>query len=273
VENNQKINVGGNIESAEQGKYTIDVKLVLQEAWAITNKSRLPVILGSLICMFLSMVIILVASEYLGGIENAFKDMKAQYIINVLVTLVISPFIAGLEMMGVFHAVGLKTQLKLVFAFLSKGAIIAICALLTSTLTSLGFNMLLLPGIFLLVTLSLTIPLVVEKNIMPLKAIILSVKALRFQFFKLLAIYGILALILLLSLFPLLSLIGSGLEVVGVVFLCFILSYLAPLFYNTKGILYREIFGVSVQASQAPAGSQSETNSNANNGDSGNFSA
>ncbi|MDO7085802.1 hypothetical protein WNY51_04915 [Pseudocolwellia sp. AS88] len=279
MENNQMVNVGGNIESAVQGQYSIDIRSVLQEAWTLTKISRLSIVIGALICMFLSMVIVMVASQYLGGVENALKDMKAQYIINVLVTLVISPFIAGIEMMGVFHAVGLKTQPKLVFAFLSKGAIIAICALLSSTLSSLGFNLLILPGIFLLVTLSLTVPLVVEKNMMPIKAIILSVKALRFQFFKLLAIYGILAMILIFSIFPLLAMMNSGFEMIGVVFLCFALTYLTPLFYNTKGILYREIFGVKVNASEAPAGSHSDNddsgdnNSNSGNGNNGSFTA
>ncbi|WP_426357647.1 hypothetical protein ACPUVO_14455 [Pseudocolwellia sp. HL-MZ19] len=285
MENNQMINVGGNIESAVQGQYSIDIRAVLQEAWALTKISRLSIVIGALICMFLSMVIVLVTSQYLGGVESALKDMKAQYIINVLVTLAISPFIAGIEMMGVFHAVGLKTQPKLVFAFLSKGAIIAICALLSSTLSSLGFNLLILPGIFLLVTLSLTVPLVVEKNMMPIKAIILSVKSLRFQFFKLLAIYGILAMILIISIFPLLAMMNSGFEMIGIVFLCFVLTYLTPLFYNTKGILYREIFGIKVNASEAPAGSHtdnaddssdndsSDNDSNSSNGNNGSFTA
>ncbi len=256
------INVGGNVESAKQGQYSIDIKSVLQEAWSITSQSRLPIIVGILICTVISLFIVFIASQYLGGVENALKDMKAQYIINVLVTLAVSPFIAGIEMMGVFHAVGLKTQPKLVFSFLNKGAVIAICALLSSTLSSLGFNLLILPGIFLLVTLSLTVPLVIEKNMMPIKAIILSVKSLRFQFFKLLAIYGILFMALLLSTFPLLLLFKSGFEIIGAAFLLFALTYLAPLFYNTKGILYREIFGVQLNASEGPI-----------QGDSGNFSA
>lgn len=252
MDKNQIVNVGGNIESAVQGQYSIDIKAVLQEAWSITLTSRLPIVVGALTCTILTLLVVVIASQYLGGVEKALVDIKAQYIINILVTLVVSPFIASLEMMGVFHAVGLKTEPKLILSFLSKGALIAICALLSSTLTSLGFNLLVLPGIFLLVTLSLTIPLVIEKNMMPVKAIILSVKAVRFQFFKLLAIYGILTMALFLATFPLLVLFQTGFEIVGAVFLMFALSYLAPLFYNTKGILYREIFGVQLNASEAP---------------------
>lgn len=262
----ESINVGGNIESAQQGQYSIDIKTVLQEAWAITKISRLSIVVGSIACTLLAMFVVVFSSQYLGGVEAALADMKAQYIINIIVTLVISPFIAGVEMMGVSHAVGIKTKPKMIFSFLNKGAIIAICALLSSTLSSLGFNLLILPGIFLLVTLSLTTPLVVEKNIMPIKAIIICVKALRFQFFKLLAIYGILSMGLLLSVFPILLLLDTGLEIVGVAFLLFSLTYLTPLFYNTKGILYRDIFGVKLDASQATSKSPTQ-------GDSGSFSA
>lgn len=273
MEKNETVNVGGNIEDAVLGKYSIDIKSVLQEAWDLTKQSRLSIVLGILICTFLSMVVVLFSSQFLGGIENVVEDIKAQYIINILVTLVISPFVAGVEMMGVFHAVGLKTEPKLVFSFLSKGALIAICALLSSTLSSLGFNLLLLPGVFLLVTLSLTVPLVVEKNIMPLKAIILSVKALRFQFFKILAVYGILFMLLILSAFPLLVLFQSGFDVVGVAFLVFSFTYLIPLFYNTKGILYREIFGVQLNASQASDSNNTNNGNNSTGGDNGSFSA
>ena len=72
---------------------------------------------------------------------------------------------------------------------------------------------------------------------------------------------------------------NSGFEMIGVVFLCFALTYLTPLFYNTKGILYREIFGVKVNASEAPAGSHSDNddsgdnNSNSGNGNNGSFTA
>lgn len=283
MEKNETVNVGGNVEAALQGKYSLDVKSILQESWEITQQSRLPIMLGILICAVLSIFVVLFASQFLGGVENAVTDMKAQYIINILITLVISPFIAGIEMMGVFHAVGIKTKSKLVFSFLNKGAIIAVCALLTSTLSSLGLNLLVLPGIFLLVTLSLTVPLVVDKNMMPIQAIILSVKALRFQFFKILAIFGILFMALLFSMLPLLVLFNFGLEVIGVVFLLFSISYLIPLFYNVKGVLYREIFGVKLNVSDAPSSmvndidnsdsSGSQNSSSENNGDGGNFSA
>ena len=105
-----------------------------------------------------------------------------------------------------------------------------------------------MPGIYLLVALSLSIPLVVEKQISPLKAIILSIKALRFQWFNIFAIYFFLSMILVVALVPVISMMSSSLFIVAFVIFLFLLSYLAPCYYNVKGILYREIFGMRLQA-------------------------
>jgi len=105
-----------------------------------------------------------------------------------------------------------------------------------------------LPGIFLAVALSLVIPLVVEKKFSPVKAISLSVKALRFNWFKIFSLYLILISALIISLLPLILLAQSELSVIGGVIFFFSLSYLAPLYYNVKGILYREIFGLQLIA-------------------------
>ncbi len=253
MDKEQVINVGGTPEKAVVGDYSIDIKLVLQEAWATTRVSRVSINVGVFVSLCIGMLVTLLVSHYMGGVEKALEDQQTRFMINIVVTLVISPFIAGVEMMGVLHSVSLKTKPKMIFSFLSKGSLVAICALLVSTLTSIGFNLLVLPGIFLLVTLSLTVPLIIEKNMMPIKAIILSVKALRFQFFKLLAIYSILLMMLICSIFPLLALLSSEVVFIGIVLFLFALTYLIPLFYNVKGILYREIFGVQLKAGEAPS--------------------
>jgi hypothetical protein len=251
VDKEQIINVGGTPEKAVTGDYTIDIKQVMEEAWATTRVSRVSINVGILLSLCIGMLVTYVVSQYMGGIEKAIEDPQTRFMINVIVTLVISPFVAGVEMMGVLHAVSMKTQPKMVFSFLNKGSLVAICALLISTFTSIGLSLFLLPGFFLLVTLSLTIPLIVEKNMMPIKAIILSIKALRFQFFKLLAIYSILFMALLCSMFPFLVLLKTDLAFIGIILFLFALTYLAPLFYNIKGILYREIFGIQLKAGEA----------------------
>ncbi len=255
------VQVGGSVESALQGDYQINVKAILTEAWQLTLKSRLAINVGLLFSILLGMSVSFFVSNYLGGIEAVLEDPQASMLLNIVVTIAVWPFIAGVEMMGVLHSVGMKTHPKMTFAFLQRASWVVLCALLTSVLISLGFQLFILPGIFLAITLSLTVPLVIEKKMTPMKAITLSVQALRFKFLPLFIIYFILLLSLVMLFFPLALLLESTLVPIGFMIIIFGISYLAPLFYNTKGILYREIFGINLVTDKSAEELAQTTNS------------
>lgn len=241
------IEIGGNVDKALAGQYLINPKAVITEAWQKTTASRLSINIGLLFVLILGMMASLLFSQYLGGIEQVLQSPEASLILNLIVTVVIWPFLAGVEMMGVLHAVGLKTQPKLVFSFLRRGSWVALCAVMTSMFISLGLQLLIFPGIFLAVVLSLSIPLVVEKRLSPAKAIVLSVKALRFQWFNIFVTYLMLVGALVVAMLPMYLLRSSDLFVLGAVAFLVSLSYIAPCYYNVKGVLYREIFGMKLQ--------------------------
>lgn len=253
MENNKVVQIGGNIEESLKGNYKIIPKEVLQEAWQKTATNRLPINLGLLFVFVMGMIISSLATHYMGGMESVLGDPNALNMVNLIVNIAIWPFLAGIEMMGVLHAVGLKTEAKLTFAFLKRGSWVIVCALFCSILISIGLQLFIVPGVFLAVALSLTIPLVVEKNLSPLKAIVLSIKVLRFQWFNIFASYFVLMVVFILSVLPVVILIKSPFVIVGVAFLIFSLSYLAPCYYNVKGILYREIFGMKLRAVDSSA--------------------
>jgi len=268
------VQVGGNIESALKGDYQIDVKAILTEAWQQTLKSRLAINLGLLFSLALGVLVSFIVSNYLGGIEAVLANPEASMLLNVVVTIAVWPFVGGVEMMGVLHAIGMKTDAKMTFAFLKRASWVVLCALFTSVLISLGFQLLILPGIFLAVTLSLTIPLVIEKKMTPMKAIVLSIQTLRFKFLSLFALYFILFMSLVVLFIPLALLLESSIAPLGIMIFLLGISFLAPLFYNVKGILYREIFGVSLATNDASkrdsdaASSSEESNSGKLNSDS-----
>tara|TARA_B110000211_G_scaffold52355_1_gene57766 strand:+ start:7127 stop:7915 length:789 start_codon:yes stop_codon:yes gene_type:complete len=248
VEKLPVIKVGGSVEEAVKGEYSLDVVAILKEAWQLTLKSRMSINLGLLTCLVIGMLVSIIVSSQLGGIEVAIQDQQSATLLNIIVTLVVYPFIVGVEMMGVFHSVGLKTKPKLIFGFFKRGSWVAVSALLTSTLVTMGLALFYIPGIFLAVALSLVLPLVVEKQMSPLKAITVSIQATRFQWFKIFSIYLILALAVMVAALPVAAAGASELGFVAIAFFLFCLAYLAPLFYNVKGILYREIFGLQMQA-------------------------
>jgi hypothetical protein len=248
------VNIGGSIERAITGQYQINSKAVLNEAWANTQNSRMSINLALIFVLVLATIISLVASSFFGGIEQILQqaqdpeqNSQALQIINIIVTISIWPFIAGIEMMGVFHAVKQPIHPKMVWSFLSRGSWVALSALLTSILINIGAQLFIIPGVVLAALLSLTIPLVVEKKYSPLQAIIMSLRALRFSLLPLIAIYSFLFMVLLTLVLPMIFLLESNLLLLAVIAFLFALSYLAPLFYNVKGVLYREIFGVLCQ--------------------------
>jgi len=263
------VQIGGSIERALKGDYQIDVKAILTESWQQTLKSRLAINLGLLFSLVLGMLVSFVASSYLGGIETVLADPQAGMLLNIVVTVAIWPFMAGVEMMGVQHAVGMKTHAKMTFAFLTRASWVVLCALFTSVLISLGFQLFILPGIFLAVTLSLTIPLVIEKKMMPVKAVILSIQALRFKFFPLLTLYSLLLASLIMLILPFLLLLESSVAPLGIVIFLIGMTFLAPLFYNVKGIVYREVFGIGVATTDDTNIEHHTGDSTSNDGDSG----
>ncbi len=259
VEKDPVVKVGGSVEEAIKGEYTLDVVAILKEAWQITLKSRMAINLGLLGCLMIGTLVCMLVASQLGGIEVAIKDQQSATLINIIVTLVVYPFMVGVEMMGVFHSVGLKTRPQLIFAFLKRGSWVAVCALLSSTLVTIGLTLFVLPGIFLAVALSLALPLVVEKQMSPLKAISVSLQATRFQWFKIFALYVILSLIVMIAALPVVAAGASELGFLAFAVFLFCLAYIVPLFYNVKGILYREIFGLQMQASADQASTISDT--------------
>jgi len=270
------VQVGGSIESALKGDYQIDVKAILTESWQQTLKSRLAINLGLLFSLVLGMLVSFVASSYLGGIENVIADPQAGMLLNIVVTIAIWPFMAGVEMMGVQHAVGMKTHAKMIFTFLNRASWVVLSALLTSVLISVGFQLFIAPGIFLAVTLSLTVPLVIEKKMMPMKAVVLSIKTLRFKFFPLLALYSFLLSLLVVLLLPFVFLLDSSVAPLGIMIFLIGISFLAPLFYNAKGIIYREVFGITIASNDSaniPHNKGSSTSKDVDSGSNDTFSA
>jgi hypothetical protein len=242
--------VGGSIEKAVKGEYQIDVKTVWLEAWQLTKSCRQPFNFGVLAVLMIGILASMLASYSVGGVQVIVDDPKLTMLLNIVLTIIIWPFLAGVEMMGVLHAIGLNIKTGLIFAFLKRGSWVALCALTTSLLISLGLQLFILPGVFLAVVFSLTIPLVVEKRLSPWRAMVISIQALRYSWIKLLQLYLLLMGILLLSFLPVYLLLESQMLLMVTVMFIFCLSYLTPMFYHVKGILYRDIFGLSCIASK-----------------------
>ncbi len=261
------LQVGGSLERAVKGEYNLDMRAILKEAWQQTLKSRISINLGLLFIYILGLGLAFALGEYFGGLTQLISSIEIGNeqlvipddvgqkinVIFMVVAIVQCPLFAGVDMMGVLHSVGIKTKASMIFAFFKRSSWVILCSLLSSVLIQLGM-VLIIPGIFLAVSLTLVIPLVIEKRMTPMKAIWLCIQATRFQWFKIAGLYLILAGAFSAACLPLLLMASSGAAVIGVMIFLFAFTYLAPLFFNVKGILYREIFGMQLQSKNAQQG-------------------
>jgi uncharacterized membrane protein len=98
--------------------------------------------------------------------------------------------------------------------------------ILMGIITTIGFILLIIPGIYLSVAYSLTIPIILDQGLGPWQAMELSRKAIGRKWFKVFAVYLITMVIYMISMIPL----GIG------------LIWTLPLMIMVAAVLYRTIF-------------------------------
>ncbi|WP_068545551.1 hypothetical protein [Thalassotalea crassostreae] len=266
MEEKKVIEIGSSPEKAVKGDYKLDVGNIFKEAITITKTNMTPIISGFIMVVLLDLIIDSFAADFLDSVYTAMlsqpQDMEKlnellpqMFMYFYLKIIIIWPFLIGLEMMGISHSVGIKTRTGFVFSFLKRAAVVSLVGVLTFTMVILGLYLFVIPAIYLAIALSLATPLVIEKNMTPFAAIWLSLRATRFQWFKLLQTYLLLAVVFVFMAIVINVLFQANL-VVNQFFIMLLTLVMAPLYYNVKGILYREIFGVRMQVVNKKDGGQ-----------------
>lgn len=237
----------GSLEKGVKGRYEVNVSEILAEAWRMTDGSKL-VVVGSLFLIWIFGAIIqnivAIPLTILFGIFAAtFKNilatpgsaifvtagfMLAGMLIGFISIFAQVPLWVGLEMIGVRRSVDLPVSFRYIFNYFKYFFKLALTWLLMCILIVLGFIFFIVPGIYLSVATFLALQLVADRKFGPWQAVKTSIQAITHKWFHvfllLLAIFGIMAI----SMIPL----GIG------------LIWTWPLFIISKGILYRNIFGV-----------------------------
>jgi hypothetical protein len=225
--------VGGSLEKTLNGETQLVFKQLLAEAWKITAYTK-GVLLQSVLLIFcLAMVLVVIGLRIFAveDLQNIPTDVGL--FLDMLLTGLTAPLITAVMMMGINHSIGLRSQPRMLFNYLSKGAWLAITALMVSVFIQLGIT-LILPGIYLAAACSFALPLLVEKELRPAQAILTSIRAFNKCWLVLSLFYLMFAILFVASIFT----------------FFFALIWVLPLYYNMKGILYREIFGINVSAKQ-----------------------
>jgi hypothetical protein len=209
--------------------YDFSIMAIIREAWAKTSGIKGP-IWGAGALAFLAMIIVSAVATSIAAIIGGGAVANALAVaVQLTVSVALYPFMAGLVLIGIRRAGGLRFDFMMVFSCFTYILPIVIASLLVSILSSIGFMLLILPGIYLSVAYLMVIPLIIDKEMGPWQAMETSRKAVQHHWFKVFGLYALMTIIFIFSVIP----FGLG------------LIWTFPMFIMVGGILYREIFGVS----------------------------
>lgn len=202
---------------------------VLKEAWRMTKGIK-GSIWGGIVVMLLilfglggaTIMFLPAIGAPDGGTVTAWMNILIQLFSIILSML----FIAGLINIGVQRVADKNFSWKMIFSGFVKMSNIVIAGILMTLLITSGFFLLILPGIYLAVGYSLTLPLILDKGFGPWDAMEVSRRTIHRKWWHVFGIYLIMYLIYLVSCVP----FGLG------------LIWTIPMFFTVSGVLYRLFF-------------------------------
>lgn len=236
------------MQKALKGEFDFDVQEVLKEGWELTKKDKSSMVQGLLFIVLIAFIVMITAHTVSQQKGIDFNDPNFRMGTEIIIMILVAPFAAGLMMMGINSSIGGKNTISHLFQFINRTFTITVTSLMISALVQIGMLLLILPGLYLVVATGFSIPLILDKGLLPMRAIWISIKIVNFQWLKFVKLYMVF---------------------LGLMFLVFItfgiaLIWVAPFYYNVKGLLYRDIFGVGNEHQVH----YPETNNNSdNNGD------
>lgn len=263
----QQATIGGSMETALSGQYSLSGIEVLKHAAMLTTKNFLT-FLPAVILLFLAQIFIAWFSlklqidepgmllQALAG-EIPFTDnlFDATQIANLTAEVLSVPVYAAVYLLAISNSVGLKASSN-IGNILMKGfhytVPLTITIMIMSVVQFIGSYIFFVLGFYVSLIFSFAIPLVCEKRLTPTKAILCSTQAVNKKLFPIIQVYLVVFICFLLSLMTM------GIALIWVV----------PFFFHVKAVLYRNIFGVQIVVSQVVVREDNHSSDDDNNNDS-----
>ncbi len=220
------------VEAGIAGHFSLQIGEVISEAWSRVHGTK-GAAFGAIALMYIISFIIVGAGGALVGVlgideSNMGLFITAQILVQLAYIISLWIFSAGVVMIGVRRAADQPFGFSMLFDGFSKAGTVIVTMLLQTVLITLGFALLIIPGIYLSIGYGLALPLIMEKGMGPWEALETSRKAIHHCWFQLFGLYLLLGLIFMLT----------GLTL-GIGFI-----WVFPMALITLGIVYRIIFGI-----------------------------
>ena len=198
---------GGNIEDAIAGNIEIGMLETLGEAWRSLKGFKLKCHIATVIWLVVYLVAALISVPIVIGLVAMGADEATSSIIASLVQIVAiaatMPMIAGITIMGIRHGQKKSVSPSSVFNYFHRipGAIL--WYILMSLMITLGYLLLILPGIYLSFAYMFSLPLMIEKDMTAWRALETSRKAVTRIWFRATGFLLLIILVVMLGMIPL----------------------------------------------------------------------
>ena len=217
-------------DAAPQGLAGVSIGALVSEAWEKTRGAKGPIWAGSAV-MYAVMIIVFAGASLLlpqqgGGMGMA--GMGADFLLQMISNAVMAIFFAGIVNMGIRKVAGSQVGWRMVLDGLPIAGKLAVAGILQSLLIMIGFFLLILPGIYLTIGYSMTLPLIIDRGMSPWEAMEASRKAVHKEWWKIFALFLVMGLLLCLATLP----FGIG------------LIWVWPMTVILGALVYRALFGI-----------------------------
>lgn len=227
----------GSVERAVTGDYHFVVGEVIREAWEKTKGAKWPILLAlglyvlvyaavAFTTQFLFTALGLTVTPEADG-SNVGHVISYSLLQNMIITVATMPMVMGIFILGLRRAIDAPLSVACISQYYDKTIPLALTLALMYVICTIGFVLLVIPGIYLSVAYYMAMPLVVEKGLGPWQALETSRQAISKRWFS---VFGLGVLVVLINMLGGLA-FGVG--------LIWTLPFTAIVF----GILYRNMFG------------------------------
>jgi hypothetical protein len=203
---------------------------LIKESWAMTNGVKGSLWAG-IVVMFLVLFSLGAGAVYIlshwGGRAGIIVAVWLNLLSQLFSIIVSITFLSGLINISIKRVGAQSFSWTLVFSGFSRLGSILIAGFFMSLLITSGFFLFVLPGIYLAVGYSLTLPLIMDRGVGPWEAMEMSRQAIHDKWWQVFGAYLVMYLLYFLSMIP----FGIG------------MIWTVPMFFMLIAVLYRVLFG------------------------------
>lgn len=251
--------LGGSLNKALSGDYELKVGPVLVEAWKCTAKNLFSFTPAILALLIVQLAIFYIVLQLQIGDPSLILDMFANperldetifdafFVANFSYEVISAPIVASVSLMAMGHTAGLPSKKSHILKGLQFTIPVILVTLLSLIIQGLSGVLFPLLSMYFAVTFSNALLLVCDKRLTPLRALMISFRAVNKKIVPISMLY----------------LIMMGLMIFAALMFGFLLIIVLPFFFHVKGIIYRNMFGISLKiiATEDPSDSDDSDDS------------